>query len=329
MNKLTGMLGAIVILLMMISCTEKKFVIEGEVIGAFSDKIYLKKNVKRNYIMYDSTEIVDGKFRFEGSVSEPTLYGLTTVKNSNYMQSFFLENALLNIEFNETDNKLVVKGSDINDQYMRNVSEVRKPGFSIDSLITAHPGSVVPAYFLSNTISYMFDLNQLVELRDKFDSSLDNSMYIKKLDNIIKNLSKVQVGSIAPDFILPDPDGNLISLYSYRGRYVLVDFWAGWCPDCRRENPNLVAAWNKYRDKNFDILGVSLDRDKETWLSAIRRDGLGWKQVSDLNYWDTAPAIAYAVRWVPMSFLIDPNGVILAVGLEGEALHQKLQELLE
>lgn len=313
----------------MISCTEKSYVLEGEVTGAISETIYLKKNVKRNYITVDSAKIVDGKFRFEGSVSEPMLYGLTTVKNSSYPQTFFLENAALHVDFNETENTLLVSGSEINDQYERNVSQVRKAGFSIDSLISAHPTSVIPAYFLANSISYMFDLHQLTELRAKFDSSLDNSIYVNQLDDIINRLEKVQVGSKAPDFILPDVDGNSVSLYSFRGRYVLIDFWAGWCPDCRRENPNLVKAWDKYKDKNFEIIGVSLDKDKETWVSAIRRDGLTWTQLSDLNYWDTKPAVTYAVRWIPMSFLIDPNGVILAVGLEGEELLQKLSELFD
>ena len=112
-------------------------------------------------------------------------------------------------------------------------------------------------------------------------------------------------------------------------KYVLVDFWAAWCPDCRKENPNIVAAWNKYQDKNFAVLGVSLDRNRDQWLAAIEKDGLTWTQVSDLKYWSSDAAVLYCIRWIPMSFLIDPEGKIVAVGLEGEELHNKLEELLK
>ena len=142
-------------------------------------------------------------------------------------------------------------------------------------------------------------------------------------------MEKVQVGSEAPDFTLPDVDGNLVSLSSFRGKYVLVDFWAAWCPDCRKENPNIVSAWEKYKNKNFTILGVSLDRNREQWLAAIEKDKLPWTQVSDLKYWSSDAAVLYCIRWIPMSFLIDPEGKIVAIGLEGEELHNKLEELLK
>jgi thiol-disulfide isomerase/thioredoxin len=118
-------------------------------------------------------------------------------------------------------------------------------------------------------------------------------------------------------------------LDKYKGKTIFIEVWASWCPDCRKENPNIVAAWNKFKDKNFTILGVSLDRKKEPWLAAIEKDQLTWTHVSDLKDWKSDAAVQYAIRWIPMNFLLDPNGVILAVGLEGEALQQKLEEVLK
>ena len=137
------------------------------------------------------------------------------------------------------------------------------------------------------------------------------------------------MGATAPDFTLPDTDGNPVSLSSFRGKYVLLDFWASWCPDCRRENPNLVAAYHRFKGDNFAVLGVSLDRTREAWLKAIEKDKLEWVNVSDLKDWNSEVAVRYAIRWIPTSYLISPDGKILAVGLEGEDLVRKLAEVLE
>ena len=116
-----------------------------------------------------------------------------------------------------------------------------------------------------------------------------------------------KVGAVAPDFTLPDVDGNPVTLSGLRGKYVLIDFWASWCPDCHKENPNIVAAWNKFKDKNFTILGVSLDRKKEPWLAAIEKDQLTWTHVSDLKDWKSDAAVQYAIRWIPMNFFVGPQ----------------------
>ena len=136
------------------------------------------------------------------------------------------------------------------------------------------------------------------------------------------------VGAAATEIALPQPNGETFKLSSLKGKYVLVDFWASWCPPCRAENPNIVAAYQQYKNKNFDILGVSLDDDKEAWQAAIQKDHLTWHHVSDLKRWESAAARAYNVQGIPTNFLIDPNGVIVARDLRGKALQQKLQELL-
>ena len=332
MKSLVGVLwGAALALVVMSSCTEenKGYTIEGKVVGVDHGMIYLKKNVEKAYVDVDSAVIENGTFVFKGIAEEPMLYGLTTVKESKRPQAFFMGNENLLVSLDEADNKMEVSSSSLNDLYKDNVSLLRTKEFSIDSLITAYPASPVAAYFLANSLAYQFDLEQLKELRTKFAPSLDGTAYIKQLEGIIGRLANVQVGSVAPDFTLPDVNGNPVSLSSFRGKYVLVDFWAAWCPDCRKENPNIVAAWNKYKDSNFDVLGVSLDRTKEQWLAAIEKDQLTWTHVSDLKDWNSDVAILYAIRWVPTSFLIDPNGVILAVSLEGDELLEKLEEVLK
>jgi peroxiredoxin len=138
-----------------------------------------------------------------------------------------------------------------------------------------------------------------------------------------------KVGDTAPDIIMPDTEGKTFSLSSLKGKYVLVDFWASWCGPCRGENPNVVNAYNKYKDKNFTILGVSLDKDKAAWLEAIKKDGLAWKHISDLKQWQSAAQKLYQFDGIPYNVLIDPQGKILATSLRGEELETKLAEVLK
>lgn len=141
----------------------------------------------------------------------------------------------------------------------------------------------------------------------------------------------VRIGAIAPVFTAPDTSGHTISLKDYRGKYVLVDFWASWCGPCREENPAVVKAYQQFKDKNFDILSVSLDQSgkRAEWVKAIQKDGLTWQHVSELKYWDSDVAKLYAIRSIPQNFLIDPKGKIIAKDLRGEALATKLEEILK
>jgi peroxiredoxin len=326
-----AMVMGVMAMMVVTSCTEEKkgYIIDGEISDVKDGMVYLKKYVDKSFVDVDSAVITDGKFKFEGVAPEALAHGLTTQKESRRPLVFFLDNDVMNVKLNEADKKLIVTGSPVNDIYMANAPIVRSKGYSLDSLLSVHPASPVSAYFVVKDFAYKLDLEEMKSVRSKLDASLDGTSYVQQIESMIARMEKVQVGSEAPDFTLPDVNGNPVSLSSFRGKYVLVDFWAAWCPDCRKENPNIVSAWKKYKNKNFAILGVSLDRNRDQWLAAIEKDKLTWTQVSDLKYWSSEAAVLYCIRWIPMSFLIDPEGKIVAIGLEGEELHNKLEELLK
>jgi hypothetical protein len=152
--------------------------------------------------------------------------------------------------------------------------------------------------------------------------------YKKMIEIQEKAAAGPTIGSVAPDFTINDENGKPFTLSSLRGKYVLIDFWASWCGPCRRENPNVVQAYNRFKDKNFEILGVSLDEDKIDWLNAIRRDKLAWKQLCEFNGWKTSAVSLYRFEGIPFNVLLDPEGKILATGLRGEKLQEKLDSLL-
>jgi peroxiredoxin len=199
----------------------------------------------------------------------------------------------------------------------------------LTTYIKSNPKSYLSLLALSSLGGPTADPAPLLAMYDSLDPSLKDMEVAKQLKKSIDGLMVTSIGAVAPDFTQADADGKPVKLSSFRGKYVLLDFWASWCGPCRQENPNVVRAYNKYKSKNFTILGVSLDKPgaKDAWQAAVKSDGLVWTQVSDLKFWDNEAAGLYAVRAIPQNYLIDPQGKIIGKNLRGEELQKKLAEL--
>ena len=199
----------------------------------------------------------------------------------------------------------------------------------LKTYIRENPNSYLSLLALSSLGGPSADPKELEPLYTGLSDALKSSEAGYAMKISIDELKSTAIGAIAPDFTQNDADGHPIKLSSFRGKYVLIDFWASWCGPCRQENPNVVRAYNKYKGQKFTIIGVSLDRPdgKADWMAAVKNDGLTWTQVSDLKYWNNEAAALYFVRSIPQNYLIGPDGKIVGKNLRGADLENKLAEI--
>jgi peroxiredoxin len=343
-----------------IAIAQKKLSVAGKLTGLKEGSVISLVDANKPTDTIGKSTVKNGAFNIKGSLNEPSLLSLN-MENGKKV-SLFLENSTVNITGNSNDLKTIkTKGSATQDAFdalqnkfnplFENLGKVSQQiqmmgqtdslekaisqsrnsiQKEIDAFITKYPSSPISSFLLAITIQVTDDIFLTEQKFNSLKPAATANLYGNYLKQTITETKVLAVGGVAMDFTQTDTLGNPVSLSSFRGKYVLVDFWASWCGPCRQENPNVVQNFNKFKGKQFTVLGVSLDKpnQKEKWLQAIHADNLTWTHVSDLNFWNNAVAVQYKIQSIPQNFLVGPDGKIVAKNLRGEALESKLCELL-
>ena len=329
------------------------FVINGRIAGVSSGTAWLTHKYEYATIT-DSAVIKDGRFILRGYLPEPLVCTLR-VSGSNQVRIFFVENTTMAVEISlQSLHSATISGGPANDSWndFRNhqqaaigdkVTEARHRSSKLspqdlaaiavfkDSVmrvyVAAHPGSVLTAFLIyQNYIQYP-DGKMAAELYALLSEKVKNTWYGRRILQNIEAGGRTAIDKPAPGFALNDTSGHLLSLSSFKGQYVLIDFWASWCGPCRQENPFLLKAYNRFHAKGLEVIGISLDENRQAWLDAILKDGLPWVHLSDTNGAGGPVPDLYGIKAIPRNFLLDTTGKIIAKDLRGEALEKKLEEL--
>lgn len=287
-----------------------------------------------------------GKFEIKGKMEQPGFKSLI-IANAAPAITLFLDNSRVKITGDKSalDN-VSITGSpshSLFESYGKAIKPYEKvfmPDSEYDSVAVQRVVSISEAFVRKNPTSFIAPL-AIIRLYQASEDGVKAEQLYNLMPDPVKNTSlsaylnqQIQeskinpIGSVVPDFSQPDTTGKLVNISSYRGKYVLLDFWASWCRPCRQENPNVLAAYNRYKTKNFTVLGVSLDQAKPAWVDAINMDKLSWSHISDLKGWGNSVAGMFHITAIPQNLLLDPSGRIIAKNLRGNKLDRKLVEVL-
>ena len=344
------------------------FILQGTISGVDTGRVLLQEYLGQSkYRNIDSAVIAGGSFTMKGMTEYPRSV-IIGVEGYRGKTSFWLENSQITfVAHPDSLFKAKISGSASQDEYIefnrymesfreasrlsyQRLAEIKQNGSeeeinrgqviadsvkkieinTILEYIRSHPGSFVGASMLKSA-AYYLTWQELDETIKSIDPDVDAMDLIVELKEKVEILKTVDIGQKAPDFTMNDPEGVPVRFYDVLAgnKLLLLDFWAAWCGPCRKENPFVVDTYNRFKLNGFTVMGVSLDRDRESWIKAIEDDNLTWTHVSNVSYWDNPVAKMYAVSAIPTNYLIDGNGIIIGKNLRGVALKEKVREFLE
>lgn len=328
-----------------------KFVMEGTVDKTKACGLFIADSETNQAFLFLFVENVDYTIDFDqNDIESTTIKGGPAQELYNQFIDIFKKYSVIykpiedkhnkaNSDFNKRlqDKKLTKEAKEkIIEEYKNEISKIRNEFRDIDNKVNKEMLDLIkqnPSSYVSTTMFYslysQLDVNEAKEIVNSFEGEASEGYQIKKIKEYLTKLEKVAVGKQAPDFTLNTPDGTPLSLSSFKGKVLILDFWASWCGPCREESPKMVKIYKKYKNKGLEILGVSLDKKKEEWLKAIKEDGLTWNHVSDLRGWDSSAAKLYSIKGIPHILVIDKNGTIVGKNLSDKELEEKIKEYLK
>ncbi|TXE11076.1 AhpC/TSA family protein [Algoriphagus aquimarinus] len=342
-----------------------KVKISGTIENAREGAVVLSQFTDSRPIVLDTLELDNkGEFNYEVDVNSPTFYELNFYGEKLVRLALFKDDVSLSYDFSNPES-LVIEGSkdtqemlkieklmeayqtkvnQLNEAYYKamgendteTIKQIQIDAMALESNQSTEVKNVINSMgdsFASLAAIGLLNPKNEFQFMDslvaKLDEKYPDTKTIIQLKQQLDDMRSLSMGQIAPEIELPNPAGETVKLSDLRGKYVMIDFWAAWCKPCREENPNVVKLYDEYKDKGFEIYGVSLDRTKEAWVEAIAEDGLTWTQVSDLQYFNSAAAELYQISAIPATYLIDPDGKIIGKDLRGPSLRAKLEEIFD